>query len=431
MISLFALFFSALLGAQRYLFEDLYAYACVIPLVLALTRWRECKLRNTYLLLSVFLTVDITAGVYFGTPGVLRYAIYIAAIVSLLEGFRFSLRALSIAGFLFLFWLAMAVMNNDAFGWGQFYRDIQLFLIATIVLVRTDRSITSHEVDFDIIKKFIFLAMISELMNLIFFHELASGYLSLSSTKSFICVTMLVALSKRNFSQFLLYSVLTGLVVAAYGQRMILVVLFLAIGIYLILNSFKSKKVLLLSLGLFVPVVLIVVIVLIPYLNSIEGMSGNRSIYLVQAIAKGVSWDLIRSLDQVRFDEHNLFLSRDIFSIIFGEGFGIGIYDVENVFSYVQPDQFGFSNAELESRIFFGFHDYWTTVGLRFGILAAILPCILLIKGFSDREFSLVTHSMVMFVLLLCSFYSVAGLIMIALIALSYRQKLIQAKNGK
>ncbi|KAA0947506.1 hypothetical protein FQ186_05145 [Pseudomonas sp. ANT_H14] len=430
-MSSIALFLSALLGGQRYFFSEIYAYACLIPFLLAISNWRGHKPRNTYLVLSVFLTIDITAGVYAGTPSVVRYTIYIAAIVALLAGFKFNLRALVMASILFCFWMTMSVINYEVFSWEQLYRDLQIFLIFFIVLVRAESSIVRHEVDFDLVKKFILVTLISELINVIFFHDLANGYLSLNSTKSFVCAAMLIVLSKKSLGELLMISVLTSIVVIAYGQRMIILVLLFAVGMYLLLNMYNSKKILSLVVGFFVPVALVILFFFIPYINSASEMSGNRSIHLVQAVAKGLSWDLIRSVDQVRFDEHALFFSQKIFPILFGGGLGVGVYDIDNVFRYVQYDQFGFSKTELESGLFFGLHDYWTAVGLRFGLLAAILPCLVLIKGFGNRNSSLVTHSLILFVLLICSSYSIAGLIMIAMIALSYRQNFIQVKYAK
>lgn len=424
-----AIYFAAFLGGQRYLLESLYSYACVIPIFFALLNWSDFKRRNTYLVLSVFLSVDITAGVYAGTPSVLRYFIYIVAFFVILEGFKVDLKNLAGLLLLLLLWSFFSLYNLDIFEFLQAYKDIQILLVLLVVFARATSSLQSYELDMDIIKWSLVFVMLSEIVNLFLFHDLAGGYLSLNSTKAFICGAFFIALSQRKVMEVIFLLPLTVMVVIAYGQRMILLVFIVLASFSLFFAVIRSRKLLAAFFWIFAPVVIMAFFVISGL--DIASIEGNRSIRFIISLGDGVNLDVIRALDPVRYDEHQLFFGRDIITIVFGGGIGTGLHDVNNLLGYVNFDEFGFSESELSSGIFFGFHDYWTSIGLRFGILAAILPLFVLLKLWRNNSGALETYSKILIIMILCSFYSISGLLIIALLALSYRSQLARSINEK
>ena len=81
-----------------------------------------------------------------------------------------------------------------------------------------------------------------------------------------------------------------------------------------------------------------------------------------------------------------------------------------------------FSQAEIDTSTFYNFHDFITDFGLRFGLVSVISIFLLVIKGFFYRDPSKYS---IIFIMLFCSFWSIKGLITIALFS-----KLTQKKNN-
>ena len=129
----------------------------------------------------------------------------------------------------------------------------------------------------------------------------------------------------------------------------------------------------------------------------------------------------LQLIDPWRFGELQLLFDRNLFSIMFGEGFGSGVFDTKGYLVFADFGQTAYSDKELISGIFYNMHDLWTDYGLRFGLLFITVFLYDVIKNIIFSKNGLKTfYAMLILILSLCAFFSTAGIILISVFYLNY-----------
>lgn len=212
--------------------------------------------------------------------------------------------------------------------------------------------------------------LIGETINFFFYqdiwkHEL-KGYLNYSSLKSMILMPFIYFLIyKKNFIYVLFLLILTNIVIVGYGSRYIFLslylFLFLYIFFYLKYNQF---------LKLFLTFILFFSLSLVA--QSVEGSFKSTFLlkYIFEVLLKDFNlFNFFYEVDRVRFMEHKLFFDQSIYDKFFGKGLGSGLYDSNSYLSFVKFDQTAYSEKEIITKVFYNFHDPWTDIGLRIGLV--------------------------------------------------------------
>ena len=107
-----------------------------------------------------------------------------------------------------------------------------------------------------------------------------------------------------------------------------------------------------------------------------------KILVMVQNLIMGNNFiDSLKLIDPWRFGELQLLFDRNLFFILFGEGFGSGIFDSKGYLDFADFGQTAYSEKELISGIFYNMHDLWTDYGLRFELIFIIVLLYDLIKN--------------------------------------------------
>jgi len=424
----FAVGAAVIFGAQRFLLKEVYVFACLIPFLIALYFFNSDKrLRNTLLLTSIFLSVDHGADAYAVTPSVVRYLIYCFALLALIKDAKLVRVRLIMCVFLMVFQITLSLVNIDLLQWGAFYRDVFLAFLLIIVLCQSRRALDNFTLDQKALYIFISLYLCSEVFNyFVLYSQSDAQYLSYNSTKSLIVFPALYLLAHRRLIAAIVLSAATLSVLAGYVTRM-LPLSFTVILVGYFLFSLRNKKIG--STG-----ILLISIILIASLFFIDfsalNFEANKATWFFYSLFSNVdSMDGLRALDSVRYDENSIFFNRNIFSILAGDGFGVGLEDESNILGYVTYDQSAFSKDEIDSHVYYGLHDVWVDVGLRFGIafvVACLIPILRRLYGVGAETSA---YAMFLLVLVFCAFYSTPGLISISFVGLAFRESLLR-KDG-
>jgi hypothetical protein len=147
-----------------------------------------------------------------------------------------------------------------------------------------------------------------------------------------------------------------------------------------------------------------------------------KILVMVQNLITGDNFfESLKLIDPWRFGELQLLLDRNLFFILFGEGFGSGIFDSKGYLDFADFGQTAYSEKELISGIFYNMHDLWTDYGLRFGLIFIIVLLYDLIKNIVLSKSLLKTfYAMLIMIAVFCTFFSSAGIILISLLYLNY-----------
>jgi len=134
--------------------------------------------------------------------------------------------------------------------------------------------------------------------------------------------------------------------------------------------------------------------------------------------------EIAKILDAVRYAEHQIFFSRSIPEILFGNGLGSGIYDINSYLGFVNYWQSAFSQEEIQSNYFYNLHDYWIDFGLRFGLLSVLI--VLYLVSIGQMLKGNIFYGIMMGCLLINVTYSGSGIILVALMHKFYRHNFEQ-----
>lgn len=403
----------AIVGAQRFLLPGLYAYACLIPFALAFCFFSNKALRNTLIVVSLFLSVDNGADVYQATPGLIRYSIYLLCFYVVLDNRHFSIkRSLILLGMAVIYTL-QTINNEIPVDSITFTRDIQLFIIIAAIFCRSKKT---RFIPFDVELLTIFLLFFAaaELVNFMALFTIDyHGYMNYDSSKSLIVFVSFYYLAKKKPLKAGFAFVITIIVLISYGTRMIMLSYLVTIAIFVYVHNsrsfFRMLGVILLCIPLFIFVS-----------KYQEDMKSYKAVaYLTSINFEDGLQGVMRSVDRVRYEETALFFSRDLYSITVGSGFGSGLYDEKGDFDFISIHQTAFTVKELESGYFYNLHDTWIDIGLRFGFLFILILYFSVTREIKNKGSYRSMLAMNSLVLISCASFSTGGLLLIALMYLA------------
>ncbi|MDT0582693.1 hypothetical protein [Brumicola blandensis] len=403
-------FFAGILvffSCQRFYFSEITANLSIIPLTLILL----CRLQSNYqfylLILSLILMIDKSEVAYTNTFAILKYCIYLAFLVSLLFKVINPLAFLLWAAW-FTFIIFISIGNIEYISLNVFIRDL-IFILSFIALVTRYSSL--KDMEFEKLTDFIFyvsLAMLlSELINIMLFYNYFGGdYLSYSPMKILAVMASLIALIRKRVVIFLFLLIPTIFVLVNFQTRMIFV--FYLICIVLITMHKASGW---LKVGFFVSVAV--------FLIPSDLFAQFRVLNIFYYLLNGESFlSLLQELDPIRTAEHKIIANQNIFSLLFGNGIGVGYRDYLGLLDFVDISDSAFSEEELKNKLFFRLHDSWIYITHSFGLsvyLGLSYLCFREILGKSSEQNSR-TISIVCLLLLNLSTYSAGGVMLLTLL---------------
>ena len=406
------------IGAQRFILPDAYAFACVPMLMLALSSFKaNRRLFNSLFLLSLFLSVDQGADIYSETHAYLRYIIYFSGLAVMITNFRADTKKLVYFILAMILWIVIMLANTNTLDLATLKRDILLIFLIGILVTSTAKSLEHYEIDLRFLSFALVVYIIAELLNIaIHFDYDKYGYLSYDSTKSLLVVSSVYMMVKNKFLMSLTLTAVTIFVLLQYGTRMILFALFFGTLLYSGVQIIQANRIK--SIKFLVALSFLGFIVM----NNLAWVEDFKLVSsLARASDSGSLVDFIKSLDKVRFAEHQLFFDRNVLSILFGSGLGAGLYDVDNLLGFVKMGQAAFTIEELNNRFFVNFHDMWIDIGLRIGLIPVLLFYWWLVVGVFSKEPKIISLSIALFVFATCALFSTSGLILGTFLALSLR----------
>lgn len=413
------------LASQRVLLTWVAAHLCIVPALMAVLAWRMPHRRNTLILLALFLSVDNGAGTYAETLPAVRYAIYALAAAAITDSRVFLISRLVGCGAFAAFYTALS-LTTDHFSAGQFFADaILLFFVALAI---SASPAASTRVDLGLLNWCICGFVAGELLSLLLLPHTENHYLNYHSLKSLVVLPSLMLAIHGRLQYFAPAFAATMYLLLAYGTRMIVVAYLLvlaALAVRAIWHSPRRGR---------------VTVAIAAFVATVLGASSAIDQATVESYKFGwmvsqlsqvrVNTEVLQLIDPVRFGEHGMFFDRNWVRILVGEGLGSGLYDHDARLDFIGAINTAFTDEELASRVFFNFHDFWIDVGVRFGLLAVVTALAVVVRMVfaHDEALSLVVG--VLFVLVLCAFFSTAGVLVIALLILDVRRRRHDAAAG-
>lgn len=419
-ISSIFLFITVLISTQRFTLSPLNTLCCIPIFILSLSYFNSDRKKSiACLLIALFISVDNGADVYTVTPGIIRYVLYCFALFIMIYKNKFSKKNIMffITGLLPM--LILTLLNVKALVLANFQQNVLILLIAGIALCIHKKSLWKFECDTNLLSQALIAYMIGEVINIFcFFNFSTFGYLNYSSTKSLIVFPFLYILHKNKFLVTkTLYFCLTFIVATFFVTRLII------LSLVLVLLIFGLKKFFKLRLRYFVGILGILLVC--SNIPISEQFLGNYKLgkTLIKMSKKVTIKDAIQVTDPIRYGEFEIFINRNWFNIIFGNGLGSSLNDRNGYLRFVGIDDTAFSNAEINSNTFYNFHDIWTDVGIRTGIWPLIFIFLILVLDIKPLGQNRSAFAATLIVLLFCQFFSTPGLINIAFFTLFYRKE--------
>lgn len=414
------IYLSAFLASQRVHLSWLSAIICLIPFGMAFLVRANKAQRNTILIAALFMSVDNGGEVYPETPAVIRYGIYLSILWLMAVNVRLKIRRLVAALLCITVPLVLMLINIDIISLRTLWRDLLILSLLVVVFCSGQKTLSRYELDYEHLAIIMTMFLLGEVFNIFSGATLEGEYLSYSSLKSFIVFPVFYLLSRDKYFSGLLVCAATLPVLIHYGTRMIpLTFLFVFIG----LSTYKVFQNRQYAARIFIPLLFIVITSInSDFLYDLEAFKFGGM--LITVIENMDSNEFLRLVDPVRHEEFQLFFGRPLFEIIFGSGLGVGIADREGLLDFVEYEDTAFSAEELDSRVFHDFHDMPVDIGLRFGLGPLLIVLWYVMHHIYSMEPRIALLSQLLFVLLFCAFFSSAGLISIAFIALILRKNL-------
>jgi hypothetical protein len=404
--------FIAFTAAQRFGLPGISGLICLIPFVAALTLFNSNqKTRNTLLFLALFCSIDHAVAGSGSTPAFVRYLIYGTAILTLVLNSSIRWKGLIGTIAVSIFYMATTIVHADnPLSLLQLWRDLQILLLGGLLFSLKKRR--GYEIDIRLLSYAITGYVISECVNFIFFKGAWYGeYMSYNTTKCLVVMPSLVALL---VGRPLLAGALIGLtimVLVGYTHRTLLLAYLMSVGAILALlpmrHGFIKRLYSITGIGL-----TMLIFGSVDYATLLEGSKALNTFNILRL--NGLQ--ALEILDPVRFASSAMFFDLPLFDLLFGRGLGSGIYDANGLLSFVRPDQTAFTARELHSGYFYGFHDVWVDVGLRFGLLPFALFVVWLIRLRPVGNHQASAIWVLALMAILSAFYSTSGLVSIAVL---------------
>ena len=363
------------------------------------------------IIISLYLIVNYEI---VNTPSFIRYLIYSSAIWIMVVNNRPFFIKKNLLLFLTLFFTVLLATFVSSF---QSYieyktqpliRDLfVLFLLLIFCLLPKINRINF---------KFLFILLSGVLFGEILYvlTNEYSVYFNYSSVKALILfIPYFLFLKERKF--LAIFSLVLCLIaISNYGTRMILLsfIFFSILGLVIFL--FRNGTTKSITAGI---ASIILSIFGIQFLLSYEYLQGLKAIAFLAEFYDPQNtsiYEIFKILDPVRYAEHQVFFSRSLLEILFGNGLGAGIVDTNGYLGFVNYFQSAFSQEEINSNIYFNLHDYWIDYGLRFGLISVLL--ILFYTAISPMLLGNTYTGIFNGVMLVCITYSGSGMLILALL---------------
>lgn len=414
------LFASGFFAVQRFTISPINAVICTIPLGLFAVQMLRGHHQTalTYLVLALFLSIDNGGGAYAETIAPLRYLIYMSAITMLfyLSSRRIQPRRLLLAALLcfgIVIGSVTTLFGSVPIDLATLKRDLMVLIILSAFLI--DRS--SAKLDLHLLYLGSLGYLVGEVVNGLFFYSGFNDYLSYDSLKVFVIFPIVFAiLTRKNTIVQVALAFATLFVIFLYGSRMITlttITLFIVGSIIGIVRNRRRKSL----IGFLMGAVLIITFTFPENINDGEFARFKALSFfgrILENIKSSDVLDIFALLDPVRFAEHQLFFSRSIFEIVFGNGLGSGIFDRNGILGSINVGPTAFTDIELNSSTYFNFHDFWIDFGLRFGLLPII--CLLFVLIFFPMIRGEIMRGILHGLVLLNATFSTSGILLIALL---------------
>lgn len=402
----------AFIAAQRFALPSISELICVIPFVAALLYFTSSeKIRNSLLFLALFLSVDNAAVGAAVTVSVVRYLIYATIILTLaLNSSTTKTRLFGTVMVFALYTVITFAHVNEQLSGVQMWRDIQILALGGILFALKKRR--AYELDIGLLFYATIGFLLSECVNYVAFSGVWHGdYMSYDTTKYLIAIPSLIAIfAGRPLVAWTLVG-LTIMVLVGYTHR----TLFLGylISLVAILAVVPMKKGVIKRVFAIVGIGLAILVaggLDIP--TMLQSNKALNALYLLQLHG----FNALQLLDPVRFASTTMFFEIPPFELLFGRGLGSGLQDNYGHLGFVTLDQTAFSEQELNSGIYFNFHDVWVDVGLRFGLLPLALFFVWLLRMRPVGNLPGTAIWVLAFIGVLSAFYGTSGLISIAVL---------------
>lgn len=363
------------------------------------------------IIISLYLIVNYEI---LNTPSFIRYLIYFSAIWILLINNRPLFLKKNLFLFLALFFtilvasFASSFQSYIEFKTQPLIRDLfVLFLLLIFCLLPKINKINLS---------FLFVLLTGVLFGEILYvlTNEYSTYFNYSSVKTLILfIPYFLLLKERKFlAIFSLF--LCFIAISNYGTRMILLslIFFSILGLVIFLLRKGTTRSIIAGIAS-----IILSIFAIQFLLSYEYLQGLKAIAFLTEFYDPQNtsiYEVFKILDPVRYAEHQIFFSRSLLEILFGNGLGAGIVDTDGYLGFVNYFQSAFSQEEINSNTYFNLHDYWIDYGLRFGLIPVLL--ILFYTAISPMLLGNTFTGIFNGVMLVCITYSGSGMLIFALL---------------
>jgi hypothetical protein len=407
----------AIIGAQRFYLENLYVYTCIFPLISSVFYYQSDKSKSlVFLIISLFLSVDNGAGEYVETASSIRYIVYLWCLFFIIRGATVKLQNLILYLLLLIPPLLITLYSYEALDIKTLVRDVFIIGAIGVSLIQTKNNVYITYLGKSTLYYFFFIFLLLEVVNIVpYFSEESRHYLSYDSLKGLVTFSLFFLISEKKYIIGFFVGMLTFLVLLMYGTRMVLLMFFLTIALHIVKTAIIKKNIrsILASLSF--------IVVIIAIISTID--SSTKFGFMLNQIwvANNIKeWMVL--IDPVRYYENLMFFDRDILSILFGSGFGSGIYDAEGYLDFVTPTQTAFSLEELNSKMYYNFHDFWVDYGLRFGLFNVFLFLIFVLKKILKNTNN-VDINLIFLFLIFTVFYSTSGILLISIFLLLSKEK--------
>jgi len=421
---------------QRYTLSNFYSVACALPYLLFVVNiYRGNRnLALCSLFIALLAIVDNGGLIYTETPKVLRYVIYVSALLYIIgESCRLRVsRLIYFSSFIVLI-LAITLYkaSNSPQNFSTVVDDVFILLLSLFVF---SSEVTKKQNNFNSSQflEYVFVFTLSilvfELVNALIFFDITEGYLNYQSTKSIVVFPFLYLFFLRKYFLSGVLFLLTLLILVFYVTRMIVLSLFSLIFIYLFVQLSKARiifKILKKSWVLFIFLAMTLAVPSSDSDNSLSPKDYKLTAMFVAFMDSNDFQSTLRTLDPVRYTELIIIYEQPLFNTLFGNGLGATYYDRSNLFSFVGYDDFAFSKEEIRNGVFFNFHDLWSDTTYRFGILSVVFFLIFVISNFKSPDRLTRLLAAIAFIFSLCAFWSKSGILCLFIFVL-----LIKTRNS-
>jgi hypothetical protein len=413
----------AFLESQRFFFSNSVGYFCLIALLFTFFSSNK-EIKQSLIILSLFLYEDLVIMESNATPQFIRNILIIFLLYFFLKYLTFLKLKLNRVIIFFIFFSIIIIntlfyinaLNPVDFNTFR-YNAILISILFLIICTDTNFNLS---INLNFLIYPILFYLIGETINFFYYqdiwkHELKE-YLNYSSLKSMILMPFIYFLIyKKNFIYILFLFISTNIVIAGYGSRYIFLSFYLFVFLYVFFYLKYN-----LFLKLFLTFILFFSLFLVA--QNLEGSFKSTALlkFIFEIHLKDFNlFNFFYEVDRVRLMEHKLLFSQSIYDILLGKGLGSGLYDSNNYLSFVKFDQTAYSEKEIITKVFYGFHDPWTDIGLRIGLL----PFFIIVLKFLFNSYFYLKKSdeknvfiiSCVFVLIINAWFQVIGLIVIFL----------------